>query len=124
MKKVAFLFILILIVACKKKVASNEQTTAKTAQTPEQLGREIFEDKAGCVACHQLDQKIVGPSIQEIAAAYKGKTGEMVTFLKGNGKPIVDPSQYDVMEANFAITKAMTDAELQGIEAYISSQSK
>jgi cytochrome c len=29
----------------------------------------------------------------------------MVTFFKGEGEPIVDPSQYEVMKTNFMITK-------------------
>lgn len=29
--------------------------------------------KAGCMACHAKDKKLVGPSFKEIAAKYKGK---------------------------------------------------
>ncbi len=29
--------------------------------------------KAGCMACHAKDKKIVGPSFKEIAAKYKGQ---------------------------------------------------
>jgi hypothetical protein len=36
----------------------------------------------------------------------------MVIFLKGEGEPIVDPSQYEVMKNKLAITKAMSDEEL------------
>jgi cytochrome c len=42
----------------------------------------------------------------------------MVTF-KGEGEPIVDPSQYEVMKTNFAITKAMSDEELKARSLYI-----
>ncbi|MDQ6916437.1 MAG: cytochrome C, partial [Pseudomonadota bacterium] len=28
--------------------------------------------KAGCVACHALDKKVVGPAYQDVAAKYKG----------------------------------------------------
>jgi cytochrome c len=45
-------------------------------------------------------------------------------FLKGEGKPIVDPSQFEVMKANFALTKTFSDEELKGLEAYIYSNSK
>jgi cytochrome c551/c552 len=42
-------------------------------------------------------------------------------FFKGEGEPIVDPSQYEVMKTNFAITKAMSDEELKALEAYVYS---
>jgi cytochrome c len=30
-------------------------------------------DKAGCMACHTKDKKLVGPAFKEIAAKYKGQ---------------------------------------------------
>ncbi len=30
-------------------------------------------NKAGCMACHSKDKKIVGPSFKDIAAKYKGQ---------------------------------------------------
>lgn len=30
-------------------------------------------DKAGCLACHNKDRKVVGPSFKDIAARYKGQ---------------------------------------------------
>ena len=48
----------------------------------------------------------------------------MVNFLKGNAEPIVDPSQFEVMKTNFAITQAMSDGELKAIETYIYSHLK
>ena len=29
--------------------------------------------KAGCMACHTMDKKLVGPSFKDIAAKYKGQ---------------------------------------------------
>jgi cytochrome c len=29
--------------------------------------------KAGCVACHSQDKKLVGPAFKEIAAKYRGQ---------------------------------------------------
>lgn len=40
-----------------------------TAQA--QNAEELFK-KSGCVACHGVDTKLVGPSLKEIAAKYKG----------------------------------------------------
>jgi cytochrome c len=70
------------------------------------------------------DQKVIGPSITEIAKIYKEKKGSIVSFLKEESEPIVDPSQYEVMKANFAITKQMSDEELKALEEYIYTFSK
>ena len=99
-------------------------TTEGTAVklSPEaQMGQEIFDGKGNCYSCHKPDQKVVGPSIQEIAKIYKAKNGDIVKFLKGDGEPIVDPSQYEVMKTNFYLTKTFSDKELEGIEAYMLS---
>ena len=36
--------------------------------------------KAGCMACHTMDKKLVGPSFKDIAAKYKGQ-GDAVAKL-------------------------------------------
>lgn len=132
MKKVLILSAIFALTACKKEVAQETPQPTETysegqsaeAKTPEALGKEIFEGKGNCTSCHQPDQKIIGPSIQEIAKMYKDKKGNIVTFLKGNADPIVDPSQFSVMQTNFPVTKAMSDEELKAIETYIYSHLK
>ena len=37
--------------------------------------------KAGCMACHSMDKKLVGPAFKDIAAKYKGQ-GDAVAKLK------------------------------------------
>lgn len=101
-----------------------EANESAATQTPEELGKTIFEGQGNCFACHQVDKKIIGPSIKEIAKIYKDKNADMVAFLKGNGDPIVDPSQFEVMKTNFPITQAMSDEELKAIEAYMFSHLK
>ncbi|CAM4055220.1 MULTISPECIES: c-type cytochrome [Flavobacterium] len=128
MKKILLLFAVLAMASCKKEETKKEPlyptSTEEIAQTPEELGAEIFKGKGNCVACHQMDQKVVGPSLKVIAQMYKDKNADMVKFLKGEGEPIVDPSQYEVMKANFAITKAMSDEELGALEAYVYSSIK
>jgi len=85
------------------------------------IGRNIFDGKGNCFSCHKPDQKIIGPSIIDIAKIYKEKNGDMVAFLKEKAEPIVDPSQYAVMKTNFSITKNLTDEELKGLEDYMMS---
>ena len=89
-------------------------------------GKSVFTAK-GCVACHQLDKKVVGPALQTIAKVYADKNGNMVKFLKGNADAIVDtdPAQVAVMKANIAgILKGMSAEDLQAITAYIRSTAK
>jgi cytochrome c len=44
---------------------------AAIAATPA-LANEELAQKSGCLACHQVDKKVVGPSYKEVAAKYKG----------------------------------------------------
>ena len=126
MKKVALITCLIFVISCKKESQESfgQPNPNEVSQTPEELGKSIFEGKGNCVACHQPNQKIVGPSIHEIATIYKAQNGNIISFLKDDAKPIVDPSQYGVMKTNFVITKTLSDQELKGLEAYIFSYLK
>ncbi len=126
MKRIVVVFFLLTLASCKNEEKKKESLYPNTeiAQTPEQLGQEIFDDKGRCFSCHKENQKVIGPSIAEIAQMYKDKGGNIVEFLKGEAKPIVDPSQYEVMKTNFAITKNLPAEELKALEAYILSHSK
>lgn len=136
MKKAVFLAAVLAFASCKKESQepfgkSSESTTESSsegesakAKTPEDLGKEIFEGRGNCTSCHKVDQQVIGPSIKEIGKIYTDKKGDIVTFLKGNAKPIVDPSQFAVMKTNLPVTQAMSDEELKAIEAYIYSNSK
>jgi cytochrome c len=133
-QKLTLLLLALSLFSCKKEEEKKESlyTSSETAAegetanlTPsEKIGQEIFDGKGNCFSCNKTDQKIIGPSVMEIAKIYKEKKGNMVEFLKGEGKPLVDPSQYEVMKTNFAITKNFTDEELKGLEDYFYSFSK
>lgn len=43
------------------------------ASAPAHANPEAAMEKAGCLACHAKDRKMVGPSFKEIAAKYKGQ---------------------------------------------------
>ena len=126
MKKLVLLVCLFVLISCKKEseATPGQPNPTEVSQTPEELGKSIFEGKGNCAACHRIDEKLVGPSVQEMATIYKKQNGDLVSFLKDEAKPIVDPSQYEVMKANLALTKEMSDEELKGLEAYIYSQVK
>ena len=121
MKKIFLLSCFFLLLSCKNQETEYEKISAKN-QSPSELGKELFEGKGNCVACHQVDQKIIGPSLQDIAKIYKAENGNIVDFLKNDASPLVDSSQYEIMKTNFIITKSMTDEEFKSIEAYIYSK--
>lgn len=130
MKQLLLLLTAIALISCKGEEKKEPLYPSDTAQdegsgpqlTPQQqLGQEIFDGKGNCYTCHKPQEKAIGPAIREIGKIYKEKKGDMVTFLKGNGEPIVDPKQFPVMKTNFYITKTFTDEELKAVEAYIYS---
>jgi len=130
------LFIVVLSVAtfvsCGKKEDKKEalypENVAEKLSPEDQLvadGKELFEsNKAACFSCHKVDKKVIGPSVKDIAKIYKEQNGDMVAFLRKKADPIVDPSQYNVMETNFAILKTMSDEEIKSLEAYMMSTIK
>ena len=131
MKKIIFLITLLVLFSCKKESqestteeAVSEESAVNIAKSPETHGKEIFEGRGNCIACHLIDKKLIGPSLQDIAKIYKEKNGNIVAFLKQEAEPIVDPSQYEVMKTNFAITEEMSDEELKALEVYIYSNLK
>lgn len=101
-----------------KDVASNDVQIAK--------GKELFTSKT-CVACHGIDNKILGPSVKEIVKVYNDKGANMVKFLKGNGEAIVDTDagQVAIMKANIdGFLKEMKAEELQALATYMRSVTK
>ena len=126
MKKAVFILMVILFASCKRESDNtfDKPKTEASAKSPIDIGKNIFEGKGNCVACHKPDQKIIGPSIQDISKIYKAKKGSIVAFLQEESEPIVDPSQYAIMKTNFAITKSMSEEELKALEVYIYSFSK
>ena len=103
-------------------VEENSETTTETTVDPLfAKGQELFEGKGTCTACHKPDTKVIGPSIKEIAKIYKEKSASIAAFINEEGEAIVDPSQYETMKANFAITKAMTAEERKALEVYMMS---
>lgn len=84
-------------------------------------GEQIFTSK-GCVACHQLETKTVGPSLKTIAEAYDGNKDGLMAFLKDEAEAIIDPAQAAVMQPQLALTKALPAAELEAITDYMLSK--
>ena len=115
------------IISCGEKKETDamenpiEQIETSVNQTPKELGKELFEGKGMCATCHKADIKTVGPSINDIAKIYKEKGASIADFINDKGEPLVDPSQYEIMKANFVITKAMSADERKALEIYMMS---
>lgn len=67
-----------------------------------QAGTDVLKAK-GCLNCHDMDKKKVGPSFKDLAAKYKGKQGaegELVAKLKeGKGHPKSQATEADLQAA-------------------------
>lgn len=46
------------------------------------LADEALLKKSGCMACHTVDKKLVGPALKDIAAKYKGTPGAVAMLAK------------------------------------------
>ncbi len=122
MKNLLILLSFFSLIACQNK--EEKSTTSVNEIATKVTGKELFEGEGNCVACHKPDQKNIGPSLKDIGKIYKAKKRSIVAFLKEDSEPLVDPSQYDIMKTNFAITKSMSGEELKALEDYIYSFSK
>jgi len=60
------------------------------AATPAMAGSELdLARKSGCLACHAIDKKVVGPAWKDVAARYKGQADAralLIDKVKKGGK--------------------------------------
>ena len=109
-----------------KEVSKKTESTVKINPEELALGEKLFNEKT-CSACHQLDAKVIGPSVKDIATIYKEKNGDMIKFLKGEDEAIVDtdPGQVAIMKANLdGFVKDLNDKELNALATYFQSSIK
>lgn len=67
-------------------VAASALLLAGAAQANEDLAK-----KSGCLACHAVDKKVVGPAFKDVAAKYKGNAsaeGKLVEKVKKGGSGV------------------------------------
>ena len=64
-----------------------------------QSGADVVKAK-GCMGCHDVDKKKVGPSFKDIAAKKKGQQAALVAKLKeGKGHPKIAASDAELRAA-------------------------
>ena len=76
--------------------------------------------KHGCLACHAVDKKVVGPAYMEVAAKYKGDAGaaaKLEAKVKAGGSGVWGPVP---MPPN----PGVSDADLKTMITYILSLKK
>jgi|GEM_PF-1821270 len=92
------------------------------ASEEDKIGVQLFEQR-GCGACHDrtTDQTIyrLGPSLNQIAEAYKGHEDDLELFLKGGCKPIVDEVRYEIMHGEIVKIKGLSDSQIRDLRKYI-----
>ena len=79
--------------------------TAGSAYASEELAK-----KSGCLACHAVDRKVVGPAYKDVAAKYRGDAGAEAKLIEklqkgGTGAwgEIFMPSMRSVPEGDLKI---------------------
>ncbi len=76
--------------------------------------------KHGCLACHAIDKKVVGPAYDDVAAKYKGDAGaaaKLEAKVKAGGSGVWGPIP---MPPN----PGVSDADLKTMITYILSLKK
>jgi len=55
---------------------------------------QALAQKSGCLACHSLDKKVLGPSYKDVAAKYKGQKdaeAKLIEKVKKGGSGVWGP---------------------------------
>ncbi|WP_200762543.1 c-type cytochrome [Nitrosophilus alvini] len=90
-----------------------------------QKGKILFE-KYNCNICHKPkdDAASIGPSLETIAIHYLGNERQLVEFLKGNAKPIIDPQRFEIMKPQLYKTKHMFEEDYRALSYFLTSVHK
>jgi cytochrome c len=85
-------------------------------------GIRLFTER-GCGACHDRtkDQRVLGlgPSMEQVAEAYRGREDELVKFLRGGCDPILDEARFPIMHGEIVRMKDLSDSEMRALQKYI-----
>lgn len=65
----------------KHVIAASAATLALLVSAGVQADEKLAQSN-GCMTCHQIDKKILGPSFKEVAAKYKGDKAAEATLVK------------------------------------------
>ena len=78
-------------------------------------------DSMRCGVCHKPDTGKSMPSLKDIAAAYKGKEDQLLSYFKGDSEPLVNPQKKGIMKLYLEKTKKLEDEEREALADFILS---
>ena len=84
-----------------------------TADNPANKAALALTQKNGCVACHAMDKKLVGPSFADVAKKHAGKAEYLATKVKSGGQ--------GVWGAIPMPPQSLSDADAKAIAAWLAS---
>jgi cytochrome c len=84
-----------------------------TADNPANKAALALTQKNGCVACHAMDKKLVGPSFADVAKKHAGKAEYLATKIKSGGQ--------GVWGAIPMPPQSLSDADAKAIAAWLAS---
>ncbi len=90
--------------------------TAAVLFTGQVSANEALAQKSGCLACHAIDKKVLGPSYKDVAAKYKGDKGaeaKMIAKVKAGGSGTWGPMPMPAMSPQ------VKDADIKSIVQWI-----
>lgn len=85
MKKLILVVTALVLASCSKKVEPVESSSTETSAEPTvklsplEEGKSLVEG-ADCLACHTINEKMIGPAYQDVAAKYQN-TPENIDML-------------------------------------------
>jgi cytochrome c len=86
--------------------------------TGQASANQALAQKSGCLACHAIDKKVLGPSMKDVAAKYKGDASaeaKLIAKVKKGGSGVWGPMP---MPANSPQVK---DEDIKSIVQWILS---
>jgi len=83
-------------------------------------GEKIFK-RFNCGSCHYQKEEGFAPSLKSISKAYKNKKGNLLKYLKGEAKAIIDPDREDFMKPYIKQTKSLENKDLENLADFLLS---
>lgn len=98
--------------------AAGSMLAATQAGAVDAAAAQALAQKSGCLACHSVDKKVLGPAYKDVAAKYKGdKTAEakLIAKVKAGGSGVWGPMPMPPMAAQ------VKDADIKTVVEWVLS---
>jgi cytochrome c len=99
------------------KIAALVLALATAAAAAPAFAQEALASKSGCLACHNVDKKLVGPAYKDVANKYRGDKGAEAKLVDKVKKGGVGVWGQIPMPPN----PAVSDADVQALVKWILS---